>query len=122
MSRTDRLRSAAVRRFSSASLWRGPPSSPPLRRLPTLGDVDRLTGDLLAPKLEDAHPEVPRAPVVADRDLRNPEITSASDLPELDGCARRVVASPFAEVLNSDEALARLRELENCVVVVHRVT
>lgn len=103
-------------------LWRGPPLSPPLWRLPTLAYVDRLTRDLLASKLEDAHPEVARTRVVADRDLRNPEIVSASDLTELDGCTRRVVASPFAEVLNSDEALARLRELEKGVIVVHRVT
>ena len=94
---------------------------PPFGRLPTLGNVDRLTRDLLASKLEDADPEVPRTPLVADGDLSNPEVISASDLPELDDRTLRIVASPFAEVFNSDEALARLRELENGVIVVHRV-
>jgi hypothetical protein len=55
-------------------------------------------------------------------DLRDPEIISASNLPELDGCTRGIVSSPFAEALHSHEALARLRELENGIFLVHRVT
>jgi hypothetical protein len=96
--------------------------SPPLWWLPALRDVDRLARDLVPSKLVDADPEVPRTLVVSDRDLRDPEIITASDLPELDGRRRRIVASLLAEVLNSDEALAGLRELENSVVVVHRVS
>src|SRR5882672_5682753 len=93
-----------------AALRRRPPLSPPLRRLPALGDIDRLTRDLVASELEDAHPEAPRTPVVADRDLRDPQIVSASDLSELEFRRRRVVASPLAEVGHSDEAFARLGE------------
>jgi hypothetical protein len=96
--------------------------SPPLRWLPALGDVDRLARDLVVSKLEDADSEALGALVVADRDLGDPDVLSAPDLPELDGGGRRIVASPLAEVVDSDEALARLRELENGVPVVHLVS
>ena len=52
-----------------------PPLRPALRRLPAFGDVDRLARDPVPAKLEDADPEVRGAPLVADRDLRDPEIS-----------------------------------------------
>src|SRR5215217_4811130 len=105
-----------------AKLGRGPPLGPPLRRLPTLGDVDRLTRDLVAPELEDADPEVPRPVVVADQDLHDPEVGPAPDLAELDLRGRRVVAPPLAEVLDSLEALTGLRKLENRIGVIGPVS
>jgi hypothetical protein len=102
-------------------LWDGPPLRPPLRWVPAFGDVNRLTRDLVVSKLEDADAEVRRTLVVADRDLRNPEIISTSDFPELERRRRRIIASPLAEVLDADEALAGLGELENSVDVVHVV-
>ena len=73
-------------------------------------------------EIEDADAEVPRTLVVADRELGDPELVSASDLPELELRGRRVVASPLAEVVDSDEALAGLWKLEHSVVVVHLVS
>jgi hypothetical protein len=69
----------------------------------------------------DTDPEVLSTLVVTDRELHDPEIIPASDLPELEARGRRIVASLLAEVLNSDEALAGLWELENGVVVIDRV-
>ena len=94
---------------------------PPLRRLPALGHVDRLSRDPVPAKLEDADPEAHGTIVVGDRDLGDPEITLASDLLDLEGRGRRIAASPFPEVLDADEALAGLGELEDGVVVVHLV-
>jgi hypothetical protein len=51
-----------------------------------------------------------------------PFSSSASDLAELDGRRDRIVASPRAQILDSDEALTGLRELENSIVAVHLVT
>src|SRR5262245_65888982 len=65
-----------------------PPAPPPIRRLPTVGDVDRLARDPVPAKLEDADTEFPGPLVVADRDLRDPEVPPSPHLPELDrrGC------------------------------------
>jgi hypothetical protein len=49
---------------------------------------------VVATKLEDAYTELPRATVVPDRNLGDPEATGAAQVPQLKVHGRRVLASP----------------------------
>ena len=62
--------------------------------------------------------EPPSYAIVPSATQRSPP---PPDLSDLEGRGGGVRASPLAEALDSDEALARLRELEDGVVVVHLV-
>ena len=61
----------------------------PLGRVESLGDVDRLAGDPPVADLEDADAVVRRAVVVADRQLRHPDVTLSPHLAELEAGVRR---------------------------------
>jgi hypothetical protein len=78
--------------------------------------------DPITAELVDAHSEVPRAVVVTNLELHDPDITLPSDLPKLEARGGGVVTPPFAEVLNSLKALSGLRELEDGIVVVDAVS
>ena len=60
------------------------PAIGPVRRLERLRVVDRLTGDLAAAELVNAHAEVPWAAVVPHRDLHGEDVVSAADPADLE--------------------------------------
>jgi hypothetical protein len=69
----------------------------------------------------DADAEVLRALVVPDGQLDDPDVALSPDLPDLELCLRRILATPFPEVLDPLEALTGLRELQHRVLPIHRV-
>src|SRR5829696_8788047 len=99
----------------------GPPSGAPVRRPEAVGDVDRLARDLPVAQLEDADAEVLRSLVVGDRELHDSDSAMSPDLTELETRLSRILAAPLAEVLDSLEPLAGLRELKHRILAIHRV-
>src|SRR5438309_744127 len=55
-----------------------PPRGAPLGSLPSLGDVNRLSGYLVASEFENVDAVVPGSAVIPDRVLHHPEVSLAS--------------------------------------------
>ena len=66
-------------------------------------------------------PKCGGTPVVRDRELRNPDVARAANLRDLGAGRGGIFGAPLAKVVDSDEPLTRLRELEDGILVIHRM-
>src|SRR6266496_1554587 len=99
----------------------GTPGGAPLGSLPTLGDIDRFSGDLVTSEFEDVDAVVPGSAVIPDRVLRHPEVSLASYPSDLELYGGRVALPPGKEVRFPFKPLLGLRELQHRVVMVYLV-
>ena len=78
-------------------------------------------GDLVTTEFQNAHTELPRTTVVADRNLGDPQVASSAQSPHLEGDVRWILPSPFPEVPYAIETLAGRGELKDSIVVLDLV-
>ncbi|MCW2508656.1 MAG: hypothetical protein JWP68_1804 [Modestobacter sp.] len=99
-----------------------PPRGSPVRRREALGHVDGLARYLLAAELQDVDAPHRLSAVVADRQLRDPDVAGSPNPADVHvDPRRRLVPPPAQEVRDTLEALAGLGELQNGVRCVHGV-
>src|SRR6266581_8589946 len=100
----------------------GTPQGAPLGSLPTLGDVDRFSGYLVASEFEDVDAVVPGSAIIPDRVLRHPEVSPASYPSDLELQGGRIDLPPSDEVRFPFKPPLGVRELRHGVVMVHLVS
>src|SRR3712207_2173239 len=94
------------------------PGPAPLRGRERVGEVQRLVLDLVAAELHDLYNADRFAAVVAEPGLGDPEVATPPDPARLEVEPGRVPLAPALDVGLAAEPLARLRELQQGVVVV----
>src|SRR5450755_611631 len=114
-----RLEVSPTRRGVSFLLVLDPLSSPG-RCLERIGKVLRLVGNLAIAKLHNADC-LRWLLVIAEHVLGDPEIAAAKDTPDGEAQLRRVVGAYGLNVVTTTDALARLRILDQHVVVIDLV-
>src|SRR5215472_631177 len=99
----------------------GTPRGAPLWSLPSLSNVDRFSGDLVASEFEDAACVVPGSAVIPHGVLRYPEVSPAAYSSDLELQGGRIDLAPSDEVGFPFKALLGLWELQHSVIMIHLV-
>jgi hypothetical protein len=86
-----------------------------------LGDVDRLSGDLVASEFEDVDAVVPGSAIIPDRVLHHPEVSPASYASDLELYGGRIEIAPGEEVRFPFKPLLGLWELQHGIVMLDLV-